>query len=1342
MEQQSAFFQSGGERERVQRKGVAEGNNFFTPTGIQPKLTIGAANDPYESEADAVASKVVDHIQGGEQAESVSGSGADIQTKPLPEARRIQRKPIFESEGTPEVQAKLMPNIQRSDTGDASTPSDNFSSQLASSKGGGQPLPEETQSSMGSAFGSDFSGVNVHTGSDAAQMNNDIGARAFTHGSDIYFNEGQYDTESSDGQELLAHELTHTVQQGGGDDVQRKEEPAIAPKAPQSALDIAHRFLPNKAWAAYLDSRKKNKPTAVKVKIGSHYTGVIEVVRIDEPTETEPGKYELYKAGKKQSLEASGLSSLNFLRDAKLTPVLVLNKFGKDRQTTGFMSVVFKGKTMGNTKAMLESFNSNMKELGFLGLDRFALKGIQIENTFENGRLLFSVGGLKTNIDGFIEGTAGIGIAGDQLTLDVNANVDVRGVASGEFNLKRLSSGVLEGRAELSANVANVESVLVVEYLDGVVTIQGTGTINSEKFQGSVSFIVTDQERADETMRTELGVVQVEEEKQQPKTTKEKAKSKKNQVLVGWGTIQATITPWLEGTAMIGIDSKGQITIVGKITVPQEVELMKEQGVKKTLFEVDIKAGYGVPFVGQAYLFAGVELFINSGFGPLVLRGVEFDGKYSTDPSILQSFAITGELAINAFAILGLVAKAGVGITLLGHDVEAGIAVTAAAGVRAYATAQPLLQYVEKPTPEGGKVGEARLKGHFEAAAQLFLMLAGEFYVELDSPWWSPAPDKKWPYPLGSVEYPLGEMGIGGDVDWLVGSPEIPQLTFSPVAFNPEKFTKDIMADPPPGKGKGGEKKGDGKWEDQSAQGEPKGDGEKDAKGLEGKKKIDYTKLPEQERFMKGLGEVGELGERAKKSPITISVLNAKLKKVKAKYALQQVRIESQKDGEASVGVKQGKHNNKDNRLKVRLMTEEARLLLLKKAGEDFQKSLKAAAGENHKLTRSEAAKVGVAIQKRHSIVIENIGIVDAGTRWDFAVDMGDIVKKWPGKEKGEVQEVKQDPNSKANDSLDPEEKKRRLEEGLKAIDQEEQKYLKNGTIAKEDAEQLVIAIKVRFPVFTSLKVVDGGDSWDYVYTASDPQKKEGEKKGVDGEPPKQAILDPGYRNGKKAFGFHAEKLFTDGKKANHKPGTAASTYKGDLFGALDTLRSIGMRSKWVAFHIVNDNYSGKAVESNLIPTPGYVNKDFHNEFERALKDYYNASRPIWMTAVVEYRKDIKMFPISFEAKGGPMKFDGTDWVEDRERDLPKFFRKIDPPVSETVYINEVTQNEEEWILIYDLSPLEKNLLRIITQYSNGDLESKDGIRNLIEKYGKTATMKSRMLNQVERANINFGTEQ
>jgi hypothetical protein len=99
---------------------------------------------------------------------------------------------------------------------------------------------------MEGAMGADFSGVRVHTGSEAAGLSQDLSAQAFTYGSDIYFNEGKYNPGSTDGQKLLAHELTHTVQQGGGEIRAMEEKTASkitsAQESPIQNMDVAEKL--------------------------------------------------------------------------------------------------------------------------------------------------------------------------------------------------------------------------------------------------------------------------------------------------------------------------------------------------------------------------------------------------------------------------------------------------------------------------------------------------------------------------------------------------------------------------------------------------------------------------------------------------------------------------------------------------------------------------------------------------------------------------------------------------------------------------------------------------------------------------------------------------------------------------------------------------------------------------------------------------------------------------------------------------------------------------------------------------------------------------------------------
>jgi hypothetical protein len=168
----------------------------LSQANIQPQLKIGQPGDKYEQEADSKAAEVMkmeDPATSNEIEEESSDNA--IQKQPLAETITplVQRKEAIQRKGNPTKGNKL--SVEK---------------QLG--KGGGQPLGQETRSFMESRFGADFSGVRVHTDSAAVQMNKDLGAQAFTHGQDVYYGSGK----SPGKNELTAHELTHTIQQNGG----------------------------------------------------------------------------------------------------------------------------------------------------------------------------------------------------------------------------------------------------------------------------------------------------------------------------------------------------------------------------------------------------------------------------------------------------------------------------------------------------------------------------------------------------------------------------------------------------------------------------------------------------------------------------------------------------------------------------------------------------------------------------------------------------------------------------------------------------------------------------------------------------------------------------------------------------------------------------------------------------------------------------------------------------------------------------------------------------------------------------------------------------------------------
>lgn len=166
-------------------------------TFIQPKLMVNAPNDVYEQEADAMADSVM-RMSSNEAVKPVASLiGKSLQRK-CTHCEEEEKKPV----------------MRKAEAGNSGmSVSYSFAASLNASKGGGAPLPQGTRSFMENAFSTDFSGINIHTDKQALKMSQSINAKAFTYGSDIYFGAGEYSPDTHRGKSLLAHELTHVLQQ-------------------------------------------------------------------------------------------------------------------------------------------------------------------------------------------------------------------------------------------------------------------------------------------------------------------------------------------------------------------------------------------------------------------------------------------------------------------------------------------------------------------------------------------------------------------------------------------------------------------------------------------------------------------------------------------------------------------------------------------------------------------------------------------------------------------------------------------------------------------------------------------------------------------------------------------------------------------------------------------------------------------------------------------------------------------------------------------------------------------------------------------------------------------------
>jgi hypothetical protein len=187
------------------------------PPGLQAKLTIGASNDPLEQEADQVAEQVMRMPDPALQRQTDAAENAgELHARPL-----VQRKSFAAQDGGAEPPAAVH-EVLRSP---------------------GEPLGAAERQYFEPRFGHDFSQVRVHTDALAGESAREVNARAYTVGGNIAFAEGQYSPGTDEGKRLLAHELTHVVQQGSGDSIRFNAESRNCGLSPNTHSRIQRKII-------------------------------------------------------------------------------------------------------------------------------------------------------------------------------------------------------------------------------------------------------------------------------------------------------------------------------------------------------------------------------------------------------------------------------------------------------------------------------------------------------------------------------------------------------------------------------------------------------------------------------------------------------------------------------------------------------------------------------------------------------------------------------------------------------------------------------------------------------------------------------------------------------------------------------------------------------------------------------------------------------------------------------------------------------------------------------------------------------------------------------------------
>jgi len=184
---------------------------------IQAKLKVSTPADVYEEEADRIA----DLVMTSPQVQLKSSTEEEILPKTNPLI--LQKYTIDLKEEDKQTPGFDQQRIVNADIED----------RIQSIRGGGQPLEENTRGFFENNLGYDLSAVKIHTDSQASDLANQLNAQAFTVGQDIFFGSGRYEPDSFQGKHLLAHELTHTIQQSPQILIQAQRDEAQSFEAPQ-----------------------------------------------------------------------------------------------------------------------------------------------------------------------------------------------------------------------------------------------------------------------------------------------------------------------------------------------------------------------------------------------------------------------------------------------------------------------------------------------------------------------------------------------------------------------------------------------------------------------------------------------------------------------------------------------------------------------------------------------------------------------------------------------------------------------------------------------------------------------------------------------------------------------------------------------------------------------------------------------------------------------------------------------------------------------------------------------------------------------------------------------------
>ena len=651
---------------------------------------------------------------------------------------------------------------------------------MASSRG--EPLSASDEQRFNSTLGGEFRNVRIHADSAADKAARLLNARAVTNGNEIYFASGEYQPARPAGERLLLHELTHAMQAQGRSPVAPKSVSHPGDSAEQAAMQAETRAVaPSVAAPPGVVHRQVEEVVEAAIEGYEIYKEVRAYQARDESVELQGHRqfdpsedlarwisedespvnvhiqFSDLAAGllkvfldENEEYQSDGVAvlplSLPGLGDENATerPVLLVAVVDSvvDGIFGGVPNAIAAG---GDAKTIFDSILTDGTErlMEWSGLENLALANRKIGELI-NGHLTLESVPFDFDLAGAFSGSGNLGIYDNTVTFDGSATLQVDGLSDINLTLARDTNGALSGTVQMAVTLAGIEGNLLASFGRGAMDIRGTAKLNHKNFEGTVTLMVTDEDRAWTAVNGELAQWPPVDSGTQPTLGPAGPPAPEEgqiYVVAGWGVVDFRYKDWLRGRAQVIVDPDGEITSLGRVHVPQEITLFEEKEKKQNLFTFP-EASVPVAEVWDAlvvHVGGSGSLDLTASIGPAVLRDIHASGAFSTREGFPNHLKIGGTFSIEGGAELALTVQAflslEVQVPIVGEitkyaratGAKASLNVTGTAALEAYAEAQAA---IHRTQPKGSDEATYALSGTLAAGGSIFCTLKGNATVE------------------------------------------------------------------------------------------------------------------------------------------------------------------------------------------------------------------------------------------------------------------------------------------------------------------------------------------------------------------------------------------------------------------------------------------------------------------------------------------------------------------------------------------------------------------------------------------------------------------------------------